>query len=340
MSPSVYRMQIFSGKARTTRDQGAPRLPLRLPALPASRPAAAPGLAKMAEFQLEQTSLPVSRDLRIMKSSQGLGWTNLFSAVTDESPHEGLRGAVPAVWIVTASTPNNIRRHGARGQHDQILPEHAISVTAAGEAVYDELACPLRAHHIYLRQAIVDDVARDLFRDGRERRYIRSSFGQNDFVLHRLLTAIRFALDEPASGNRLKMDYLTQALATHLLTRHSMAGVMPVLPAHAFNTRQISLLSDYIHDNLASDMGIDDLGQIVGLGRSQFIERFKATTSMTPYQFVTLRRISRARKLLATPSIDHALIALTCGFANQSHFAATFKRINGMTPSAYRREVA
>jgi AraC family transcriptional regulator len=61
---------------------------------------------------------------------------------------------------------------------------------------------------------------------------------------------------------------------------------------------------------------------------------------MTPHQFVTLRRISLARKLLASPNIDLALIALECGFADQSHFTMTFKRIVGATPHEYRRLIA
>jgi AraC family transcriptional regulator len=70
------------------------------------------------------------------------------------------------------------------------------------------------------------------------------------------------------------------------------------------------------------------------------MQRFKATTLMTPHKFVIQRRISRARRLLAGSNIEHARIALDSGFSDQSHFIATFKRVLGTTPHEYRRRVA
>jgi hypothetical protein len=49
-------------------------------------------------------------------------------------------------------------------------------------------------------------------------------------------------------------------------------------------------------------------------------------------------RIQRACALLRTSGMPLAEIALQCGFADQSHFSATFKRTMGSTPSAWREE--
>jgi AraC-like DNA-binding protein len=334
MTPSVYRMQVSPGEAHTPNQENPPRC---LPAMPASASTVEAPLPSLAEFQLEQTSLSINGKVRLLQSSQGLGWTDLFAAVTDELPHEGLHGMVPAIWIVTADTSNHILRCSSAGRESQFLPGYKISITGPGEVVYDALTSPLKARHLYLRQKVIDDVAREMFEDGDQRRVIRSSFGTGDFVLGRLIAAIRASLNEPPAGNRLKIDYLTQALATHLLTRYSVIGVPLAMPVHALNARQTGELSDYINDNLSSNMSVGDLARVVGLGRSQFIQRFKATTAMTPHQYVTLRRIGHARKLLVGPSVDHPLIALVCGFADQSHFIATFKRVIGMTPGEYRR---
>jgi AraC-like DNA-binding protein len=343
ISPSVYRMQVSATGTRVQNSaqvHGPPPQPPRLAAIPASAltpETAAPGLM---EFQLEQTSLPLGSKVRLLKSSQGLGWTDMFAAVTDELPHEGLRGAIPAVWIVTSSAPNNIQRFGCEGKHDLILPQRAISVTGAGQAVYDELGLQLQARHLYLRQSLIDEVADEIFAGSQQRRFIGSSLGRTDPILYRLMTVIRAALDEPPLGNRLKMDYLSQALAAHLLARYSIAGSPRPLPVHTLNARQIGRLSDYVNDNLASEMSIIQLAEIVGLSRAQFIQRFKATALMPPHRFVILRRINQARKLLARPGADLALIALTCGFADQSHFTAVFRRVVGVTPGEYLRMMA
>jgi AraC-like DNA-binding protein len=294
----------------------------------------------LTEFKLEQTSLRVDRDVRLLTSSQGLGWVDLFTAITDESPHDGLHGAIPAVWLVTAFTPNEIQRIGAGYRHERILPRNAISITGAGDSTYDEIAAPLKAVHIFLRQEIVDTVADELFKDGRGRRQIASSFGLEDAILQQLLKAISLSLNDPKPGNRLKMDYLSQALAVHLLTKHSVLGPAPKMHRiPTFNSREIGRIVDYIDANLPCNMSVAELAGLVGLGRTQFCSRFRATTSMTPHQFVITKRIGKARKLLADPRIDYMFVAELCGFASWSHFISTFKRAMSLTPHEYRQQI-
>lgn len=293
----------------------------------------------LTEFRVEQTSLRIDRNVRLLESSHGLGWTDLFAGVTDELPHDGLRGAIPAVWVVTAYTPNEIQRMGAGGRHERVLPRNAISITGAGDAAYDDIAAPLKAVHLYLRQRFVDEVADELFKDGGERRQIGSSFGLDDSILQEILKAIRLSLKDHQPGSQLKIDYLSQALATCLLAKHSVLGptrTMRQLPR--LNSKEIGRIVDYIDANLASNMSVAELAGVVGLGRAQFSARFGATASLAPHQFVTMKRIRRAQKLLMQPDADLSLIAGLCGFASPSHFRATFKRTIGLTPDEYRRQ--
>ncbi|MDR1990287.1 MAG: AraC family transcriptional regulator [Acidobacteriaceae bacterium] len=289
------------------------------------------------EFQLDQTSLTVNDRVRIMASSEGRGWTDLFAAVTDESPHAAIFGAVPAVWLAMAFSPLELQRTSSAGIHTHALPEYAISTTGAGDAAHDEIPTPVQALHIYLRQPVIDKVREELF-DAGGPRDIQTVFGFTDPVLQRMMASVRRALGEPTSGNQLKMDYLSHALAAHLLanysSRHSRRATFRAVP---LNSREIRLIADYIAEHLAFNMRIAELSGVVGMARSQFIARFQATTNLTPHQFVILRRIARARQLLVDPRFNHADVSATCGFSSEKHFAATFRRVTGMTPRIYRR---
>ena len=69
-------------------------------------------------------------------------------------------------------------------------------------------------------------------------------------------------------------------------------------------------------------------------------ERQNSFTNMMkvpPGRYILNTRINRSCALLETT--DHLLsdIALEVGFCDQSHFIRTFKKIRGLTPSAYRR---
>jgi AraC family transcriptional regulator len=67
-----------------------------------------------------------------------------------------------------------------------------------------------------------------------------------------------------------------------------------------------------------------------------FSRLFKATAEATPYHFVLARRIQRAEMLLGG-EMSLSEIALTLGFASQSHFTEAFRRRTGRTPARARR---
>ncbi|MDW9658552.1 helix-turn-helix domain-containing protein [Sinorhizobium meliloti] len=296
----------------------------------------------VAEFRLEQTSLRIDTNVKVVKSSQGFGWTNMFAALTDEQPHEALHGAVPAVWFATTFTPIDVRRSAVGLEQHQEMPANLVSITASGEAVHDEIGVPLEAMHVFLRQEVLHEVAGELYSDREAKRRILSIFGANDPALRLFMSSIRASLDEPPQSNVLKMDYLSHALAVHLLNRHSTAGSPNRAPkaAESLNARQLGAVDEYIATNLASNLTVNELAAVAGLGRVQFLRRFKAATLLTPYQYVISRRVRRAKVLLADKRLDYPSIAFICGFASQGHFVSTFKRLVGATPGEYRRASA
>src|SRR2546425_8839080 len=69
-----------------------------------------------------------------------------------------------------------------------------------------------------------------------------------------------------------------------------------------------------------------------------FARLFKRSTGVPPHRFLVRRRIDAARALLAAQTAPIAEIAQLVGFRTPSHFTTTFRRVTGMTPSAYRSE--
>jgi AraC family transcriptional regulator len=57
---------------------------------------------------------------------------------------------------------------------------------------------------------------------------------------------------------------------------------------------------------------------------------------MSPLQFVTRERITRAQQLIRETSRSLIEIALDVGYTSPSHFAQVFRRVVGVTPSEFR----
>jgi AraC family transcriptional regulator len=50
-------------------------------------------------------------------------------------------------------------------------------------------------------------------------------------------------------------------------------------------------------------------------------------------------KLERVQELLKNPSMSLIDIALDCGFSSHSHMSRLFRKMVGVTPSAYRRSV-
>lgn len=60
---------------------------------------------------------------------------------------------------------------------------------------------------------------------------------------------------------------------------------------------------------------------------------------MSPQQFLTTFRITKATELLQLTEHPIESIALSCGYTDPLVFTKAFKQMKGMSPSAYRREM-
>lgn len=85
-----------------------------------------------------------------------------------------------------------------------------------------------------------------------------------------------------------------------------------------------------------STVNIEPLRRTSGLGPTRFIARFEQQVGLTPKRYGRVLRFHALLSRLAlAPSADWALTAVEAGYADQSHLIHEFKRIAGITPTAY-----
>jgi len=104
-----------------------------------------------------------------------------------------------------------------------------------------------------------------------------------------------------------------------------------------FSDSQIKTLTDHISANIADELSLTELAELLNLSPRQFFRLFCNTYRQTPYQYLMHERIRMAKELLSAGS-SPADIANVTGFENEDHFKQTFKRIAGTSPRGFRRE--
>jgi AraC-like DNA-binding protein len=82
--------------------------------------------------------------------------------------------------------------------------------------------------------------------------------------------------------------------------------------------------------------GLADLAALGGVHPVHLSREFRRRYQITIGEYIRKRRIEHASGLLSNSGMPMAEIASTCGFSDQSHFCALFKKYSGMTPAKFR----
>ena len=98
------------------------------------------------------------------------------------------------------------------------------------------------------------------------------------------------------------------------------------------------LLEQTLRKNLSHQWTVEEMGALMGLGNTAFSEKVKSYTGFSPLNYLINIRISEALKLLKRPDVHVTDIAFTVGFYSSQHFATTFKKLTGYTPSEFRKK--
>ena len=87
------------------------------------------------------------------------------------------------------------------------------------------------------------------------------------------------------------------------------------------------------------EISLPAVAEAVGMSYFHFSRAFKQSMGVSPNNYLVERRVERAKKLLAETDTPVVETALRVGFASQSHFTTTFRRLVGTTPKAYRESL-
>ncbi len=96
---------------------------------------------------------------------------------------------------------------------------------------------------------------------------------------------------------------------------------------------------EYIRSNYYTPIKITDVANYVCINRSYLYTLFKNSLDMTPQEFLSLFRITKAVQLLAVTSLSIESIAISCGYSDPLVFAKAFRKLKGLSPSTFIKDI-
>ncbi|MEY9383130.1 AraC family transcriptional regulator [Bradyrhizobium japonicum] len=160
-----------------------------------------------------------------------------------------------------------------------------------------------------------------------------------DPITSRLILSAVNTLESNAALDTLFRHQLIDLLAMRLLVAHtgSQAPFQPTIGG--LSPKVLARAIERLRSDSDTDVSLDALASDAGLSRFHFCRAFKESTGLSPHAWLRQYRLEQAMNLLRDTDASIALVAAELGYASQTAFAAAFKRLNGETPSDWRRRV-
>ncbi len=95
---------------------------------------------------------------------------------------------------------------------------------------------------------------------------------------------------------------------------------------------QIARAIDWLKENFASPLRIDELARQVNMSTSTLHHHFRALTAMSPLQYQKWLRLNEARRLMLTENQDASAAAFQVGYESPSQFTREYGRLFGASP--------
>lgn len=153
-----------------------------------------------------------------------------------------------------------------------------------------------------------------------------------------VVSAVLHAMWQCAAVHAGSRAFFEHGVAVILQRLRDVDGPAPpqCRPPAALSRRQLARVEAFIDAHLGEDIGVARMAREAGQDSSRFSRSFRQCTGMTPYAYLTWRRMQVAKPMLLDGRAVTE-VALAMGYANPGKFAAAFRRVVGQGPQAWAR---
>lgn len=234
-------------------------------------------------------------------------------------------------------TPTTMRRKVGRSREEGSVGPGRISLLTRAEESTWAWRDPIDVRHIYLGHEEIETAALGVFDRDPLSIEIGDCVSREDPLILNCFNMLEAELRCGGFGQRLMVDAVRSQLAVHLLRHYARIRLRDDAGA-GLTPAQRRRVVEMIEARLCENITLDELARVAGMSAFHFSRRFKASFGIAPYGYVIRARIARAREMLRRRNVPQKVIALECGFSDQSHFSRTFRKITGVSPRRYQNE--
>jgi AraC family transcriptional regulator len=196
---------------------------------------------------------------------------------------------------------------------------------------------PFHSLFFYLPRSALDGIA-EQFRAPRVGELAcELGTGHDDAVIRHIGGSLMEGLRRPDETNQLFIDHMMLAFTAHVAQAYG--GVRSTeLARGGLAPLQAKRACERLESDLGGKLSLQQVAAEFDLSVSHFSRAFRISTGLPPHQWLLRQRVKAAKQLMSVRDLPLSEIAISAGFANQSHFTRVFSEVVGISPGAWRRE--
>jgi len=162
--------------------------------------------------------------------------------------------------------------------------------------------------------------------------------GHDDAIIRHLGASLQEGLRRPNETNQLFIDHMMLALTAHVAQAYGGLRGVAESARGGLAPWQARQACERLEADLGGKLSLQQIAAEFDLSVSHFSRAFRISTGLPPHQWLLRQRVKAAKQLMSVRDLPLSEIAISAGFANQSHFTRVFSAVVGVSPGAWRRE--
>lgn len=159
-------------------------------------------------------------------------------------------------------------------------------------------------------------------------------FDSSDAVLSNLILSMENELKNKNIGYKIKVKYLLLSALIHIMRNYPYTKKEGSFFGGKV-TEYIKNAMLYIDSNLENYLSLKDIAEVACMTPTYFSSVFKKFNGISPWEYITIKRVEMAINLLKTSDMSKLEIAERCGFSSSSNFYKAFLKITGKHPKDF-----
>lgn len=106
-----------------------------------------------------------------------------------------------------------------------------------------------------------------------------------------------------------------------------------------YRLKTVQRIQAYINENITGNLDLGSVSSVFGYSRNYLSSLFTKYASTSFVDYVNSARMERAKKMLADPNALVYEVATALGYDSPFYFSKVFKKITGMSPTAYQNRI-